>query len=388
MWNLQASKNAFSGRNGFMSDRNFWWYVLKRQNALHLFSDDDLQKVLDWRPERSNCPEFEEEIIEMLGDVSAEVRNFLGGIFVGRTYSGDLNAEARQIDGSAWVAISLQYTSAVGAYIAAYDRYINILIRRQSGEPLPELEIMNVFELISLSRESWADEKKFAGAHQQLLSGPKERGPEFYGPFVLDAEIFVIGHELAHHLLGHTNKSAMRLRAQDEISELLEAQQLTSFVNNRPDSQSNELLSDVLGLKLASTLRSRTPTDAAYRTIIASICALLAEADVKHHWFLPKDDVYPSTTDRISLLLALMPAMFSTVLSKGNHDSARNLVCQMAGFATACLQASLYTRAPEDYRAPTWEQVAIATSEGSIVLATTLGDAEAFIRRPGWIRVK
>lgn len=401
MWDLASGRKAFLGIHRGMPNRSFWYYLLKDHGQKSLLEAPELQDALNWVPNLSNCPELDLEISKLLEDVPLSWKDFLGSIFVGRSMGGAVNAGSKQRRGQAWVGISFQYTSAVSAYISAYDRWTDAFARHERGESDDGARIKEVFSGIAMSRSSWADEKSFVGTHATLLAGPHGRGPQDYGPLVLDAEMFIIGHEYGHHLLGHTNTRAKSFGLTEHLRAQLTAAGLHRFVFLRSDSQTqepvtskgdqnplvsqtDELLADVVGLTLAATSRERNRTGAVYRAMIGATCALLAEADIKHHWFLQKNDKYPSTSDRITLLLNLMPKLFQDYTPLGDHDSVEQLARQLASFATACLQSSLHDKEPGRYPAPTWKQILAAYMEAGLAMRTMKDNVGAMKLGGSW----
>lgn len=388
-WDLASGRKAFLGIHRGMPNHSFWYYLLKSQGKTNLRESPELQEALNWSPNLSNCPELDLEISRLLNDreLPSTWKEFLGSIFVGRTLDSEVNAESKQRRGQAWVGISFQYTSAVSAYIAAYDRWIAAFNHRQQTKNDDPAPMEEVFAGIAISRSSWADKESFAGTHGTLLAGPHGRKAEHYGNTVLDAEMFVIGHEYGHHLLGHTSERAKSFGLTEHLRVELEKIGLDRFVYLRPASQTDdpvrskneknpavlqkeELLADLLGLQLAGLSRGRDRTHAVYQAMIGAICALLAEADIKHHWFLKENDTHPSTVDRISLILSVMPNLFHGYEALWVNDSVDQLARQLAAFSTACLQASLHGKDPGSYPAPTWNQCVRAAETASVALAT------------------
>lgn len=132
--------------------------------------------------------------------------------------------------------------------------------------------------------------------------------------------------------------------------------------------QTEEFLADVLGLNLAAVERNRGETSSVYGAMIGAICALLAEGDIKGHWFLGELDSHPSTSDRITLLLSLMPKLFSDIEPLKVGDSVQDLNRNLAAFATACLQSSLNDHDADVYPPATWKGVDVAYNEACLAI--------------------
>jgi predicted Zn-dependent protease len=396
-WSLESGRKAFLGTHRGMPNRSFWYYLLRSQGKTKELAAKELQIALNWVPNRSNCPELDAEISRLLKakELPEDWAEFLGSIFVGRTLESEVNAESKQRRGQAWVGISFQYTSAVSAYIAAYDRWAAAFKRRletQNDDPAP---IMDAFAGIAISRSSWADADTFAGTHPTLLTGPHGRGAEFYGEAVLAAEMFIIGHEYGHHLLGHTSNRAksfgLTQMLRDELRKiglyklvfLRSASQTAEPVDpkSRLVLQTEELLADILGLRLAGISRGADTGVAVQRAVIGAVCALLAEADIKHHWFLGVDATHPSTIDRISVLLSVTKNLFHREGEILTNTMLDQLVSQLAAFATACLQASMHGMEPAIYPAPIWDWSVRAMETSAIALVTKRSNVDAIKAR-------
>lgn len=393
-WSLESGRKAFLGTHRGMPDKSFWYYLAREHGKTELLQSDELQDVFNWVPDRSNCPELDLEISKFLEDPELPVdwSEFLELIFVGRTLEAKVNADSKQRRGQAWVGISFQYTSALSAYIAAYDRWIAAFRERQATHNDDPAPIMYAFAGIAFSRSSWANENTFAGTHPALLAGPAGRSAKHYEQVVLAAEMFIIGHEYGHHLLGHTSQWAKTFGLTERLRQQLKKVGLYKIVFLRSDSrttepvavknptpsrpqlplvlQTEELLADIVGLQLAGISRGKDKAVAVRLAVIGAVCALLAEGDIKHHWFLGEDDSHPSTIERISIILQVTKHLFHKDGDKPANDDVDHVVSQMAAYATALFQASLHGKEPALYPAPTWNQCVRAMKTSSIALAT------------------
>ncbi len=375
-WDLRKGRNDFIGHHRGMPDKNFWWYVMRRQGQDQVFASAENDPLWLWRPDHSNCPELNEEVLALVGSSPLQWQPLLRSVFVGRALDGDLNAYADQSGGSAWVALSLQLTSVIGAYVAAFDRMNALLMARQRGEMLPDSEIFRVFHQIALSREGWADLSQYVGSHPALQEGPAGRDQWFYAGMVTSSEMFAVSHELAHHLLGHTNRWARGLRIEAELDAIIGKAGVRDLVHRRSPSQTKEMLADLLGLVLAGQPRHGDVTASAYRAAIAIVVVLLAEGDVKDHWFLDDPEGHPPTIDRLAAALQVIPWV-SSVPSLGAGDSLDGLRAQLAGFISAGMQSSLHARDPERNPPPTWRQIDASMRGRAIAVLHPAADVRA-----------
>ncbi|WP_160467727.1 hypothetical protein [Clavibacter michiganensis] len=386
MWDLKKGRNDFGGKHGMMPGQNFWFMIMtKYKQAAHL-ADPANAQLWDWAPDQANCGELDNEVKALFASIPPSWRDFLSSIFVGRMLTSGLHAEGKQREGAAWIGLSLQYTAALGAYITAFDRVRKMYQTQVAEGSIDSAAIAAAFDQIALSRTGWADPEKYVGAHPELSAGPDGRTEAHYAVHVTNGEMFTVCHEMAHFLLGHQGKYSRSDAIEDHLAETLRIAGLHSFVFDRPRSHTDEFLSDLLGLQLATTPRGDWSTEHTYSTMIGAICALLAEADVNNHWLLDDPEGHPATIDRISLLLAMMPHMIHVAPAAGS-GSVANLRRQLATTASACMQYSMNSRAPETYSQPSWDQLHSAYAGANLALAVPAaprnGTESRFFTLPG-----
>jgi hypothetical protein len=259
MMNILRSRNAFMGRHVGNVKTNFWTQILKSESGRVVLAKPENTPLRGWAPVRSNCPELEREIGWLLSRMPNEYRASLANVFVGRTFSGDVNAQVRREGEAAWIELSFQYTSVIGAYVAAFDRFNDLARRRQVGRVVDDDEVFALFDNIAISRDHWAEESQFVGVADLVMSGPQGRGADFYSDAVLSGEMFILGHEYAHLLLGHNGKATFKRKARRDVNQLLENSALTATVQDHPAAQVEHLEADLLSLLLAEEVR--TPED-------------------------------------------------------------------------------------------------------------------------------
>ncbi|OUE25464.1 hypothetical protein CMMCA001_07015 [Clavibacter michiganensis subsp. michiganensis] len=357
------------GRKVGVQGMNFWKQISNQKGWGALLQVPGYDTLRDWVPDQSNCPELEQEVHRFLQSAPLDYAHLLREVFVGRTFEGGVNAQARAKNGAAWVELSFQYTSVIGAYVAAFDRFNHVLQLRQRGNIVKAHILASVFDDIALSREYWADESRFIGVAGGVMSGPHGREAEFYGEVALNGEMFVIFHEYAHLLLGHEGRATALKSARSEVDQSIKDWNRNDALRAHSTEQRKHFEADVLALNLANYGRGQADTGSGYRTIIGALCALLALGHIENEWVVQSDTSHPGALVRINTLLKGVPGVFKVMPALADHDSVEGLGRQLAAFAQACVQTSLHTLDPQIHAKPTWQTVEESLMAGSVALS-------------------
>lgn len=365
-WDLTRGRNFFLGNNGMpLSDRSFWWWAARRFDFLHDRSAIDAETSYRWSPDRSNCPVLDvvaTGIVDAMPDVWHEL---VGGVFVGRTLGGDINAAARQSRGRAYISLSLQLTIVLPAVVTALDRFRAVIGAQLTDPSLPDSNLLEVFDHIEAHIEVWQS-KVVVGAHPLSTSGPDGRDIDFYQTAAGHAEAWALSHEYAHHLLGHTNRAGLRSGAEAFVLDVARQVSMENFIYERPQAASRELQCDALGLVLqAGDVTGPASAQDWVEAVIGAVVCLVAEAQINRHWFLTAED-YPRTVDRVAVVLALARERLRPLVP----TVGENLIGQLAAFATAALQCSLHRADPAAFSSPSWDQVWLSAKTRAVAVRT------------------
>ena len=365
-WDLTRSRKLFLGKNGMpIQDRSFWWWAARRFDFRHTRSEINAEPSYRWEPDRSNCPELNDVATGIVDSMPDSWYALCSGVFVGRTMDGELNAEAKQSRGRAYISVSLHLTIVLPSVVAALDRFREILQIKLVESSLPESNLVELFDHIEAHIEGWQS-RVVVGAHPLAMSGPDGRDFDFYQDAAGHAEAWAVSHEYAHHLLGHTNRAGRRSGAESFVSDISSGMSRRQFVYEREEAASRELQCDILGLVLQAgdVSDSATAEDWVAAAIGAVVC-LIAEAQINRHWFLEADD-YPPTVDRVAVVLSLAQQRLASRLP----TLGEQLVGQLAAFATAALQSSMHRAHPTIYPPPSWEQIWLSARARVVAVRT------------------
>lgn len=379
-WDLSRSRAYFLGKHGMpRRDRSFWWWAARRFDFSRTRAEIEADPSLRWTPDRSNCPELDVVATGIVDSLPNEWHSVASGVFVGRTMAADVNAEAKQLRGKAYISLSLQLTIVLPPVATALDRFRAVFEAWLTDSSLPESNLDGVFDHIEAHAEGWQS-KVMVGSHPLASLGPNRRGAAFYSDVSGHAEAWAVSHEYAHHLLGHTSRSARRADVHQFVRDVAQDSRLEQFVFERSMPASRELQCDILGLILqAGDVDGRASGEDWVSALIGAVVCLVAEAQINRHWFLSVED-YPSTADRVGAVLAVGHQRMSSLAPTVADD----LAGQLAAFATAALQSSLHRLQPLAFPAPTWSQVWTSAISKRIAVVSTRGMAP----RRGWISLE
>src|SRR5690349_12227377 len=91
---LSAARRLFLAAHNMPHDRSFWHFFFDYVGRRDVLEDPKVQKLLHWRPNRTNCPELETALLWILERVPRSTRDQLENVFAGRVLSGEANAKA------------------------------------------------------------------------------------------------------------------------------------------------------------------------------------------------------------------------------------------------------------------------------------------------------
>jgi hypothetical protein len=210
--NLKNSRGKFFNEHKMPPDVNFWVYFF--QTAGHPLPDRLLKEASEFKPERSNCPQLTLTANNIVETIPDEWRALARNVFVGRVLKGDVNAKAWTERQAGIIEINIQYSFTLTAYVSAYDEVFHLLksfvldvhahrpgleeildeLNERFSEPWSELDV---------AQREWIDHGLVKTSNPVSRQQTKDR-ESLHEDIVDSAESFVIAHELAHHLLGHT----------------------------------------------------------------------------------------------------------------------------------------------------------------------------------------
>ncbi|WP_392543918.1 hypothetical protein [Oryzobacter telluris] len=332
MWRLKNSRGLFLNSNNMAQDRSIWSYVAaelagaattqEARNAIDEYTARPEWRLLsDFAPNRSNCPIVERNAVSLHGKLPSRWSALADNIFYGVTLDGLPNAEAHNQRFAAIVSVSLQFIWMIESYVLAYDAMLYSFREHARAYERGDVPTYHQEELVN-SREAWRRlERAAEGWRDEFKIDPGDQSIHLYVPGREAADIdeavqsvvtFTLGHELAHHILGHTSKNSER-RAKEARAMLLCELSETSraFIESYPANQQKELLCDAMAFKIVAGSFSDGTTGerdykSAYNAIIGGCFSLLALAHVGEHWIEQRSgETHPSFQVRWQSLLLI-----------------------------------------------------------------------------------
>lgn len=349
---LRKSRNRFFARQRMPRDQNFWLAYLIRHAPEAGIPLEDIEVLRAWTPVRSNCPELEGILEELLEDMPVEWRPVAQDIFVGRTMAGDVQATADTSHDARIVTLTLQFTTVLHAYTVAFDeqqiamRAVLTEIRARGDAARDDIERIDserfarYWTLIETSRSDWLDPRLIAGLAVDLRVLPDHERSPARERVVLAAERWIVCHELAHHLLGHT-VGRQRLRP---VQALVDAYRPDALAVGLNPSQRRELDADVLAFLLAARACKGSSSDVRdlYAAEIGAAMALVAVAHVQDAWVTvgAAGETHPGFDVRWGAVQALTEVLSYGVARGPAADHPRDLMLDLSVFAAAAASAA------------------------------------------------
>ncbi|MEV4560630.1 hypothetical protein AB0K51_27045 [Kitasatospora sp. NPDC049285] len=359
--NLAQSRKSFHEVRR-LPDQNIWKTLFQSQGNTELLKNPRFAEYLETVPERSNCPEIAavaEDLINLLpGPWKARVRN----IYVGRNLFGAANAEAWRSGEVGVVEMNYGITAAAMIYAVLYSKYFAMIETLGSkidwddqDDEDNEILLMILeeverggFEPILVaeqSRASWLRQGSIRAAHPLLRELPAGRSQESYAKAVVSIEEFVIAHEFAHHLLGHTDdgyrQAAHINKALDDALKQYSAPMGSEELNA---AQVDELRADALAVLIITGelagVRSRERT---YRATIGSIIGLTALAHINDSWIAGSgsQETHPDFLTRYEAIVQIIRAMNRDTEFGAIGDHPLGLLGQLSGWVSMVLDTWL-----------------------------------------------
>lgn len=350
-------------------DRSFWWHAFKAMGATEILEDPRQQPVLHWKPERSNCPEVQEVLEGLIGDAPERWKAVLSNVFVGRTLEGDPNAEAWNRGRVGVVELTLQYTNVLTSYINAFDHFVfgvYAIIKeidlssetaQRDVDEVTRQAYAEIWDLLDSAQPMVSDVTRLVGSAAADIGMHPSRSPDVHASAVSACERWIICHEVAHHLLGHTSDPG-RADAQVTRTRLLgiltEAGVVADALSLAP-SPRQELEADCLGFLLAARAVDRSPDFAdLYRAALGSYISLLAVTHARDDWVQGPSSTHPELETRLGAISRLVVHLSGDrPQTDGLGDHPLGLLIQLETFAIAARAHWMSRMAPDEFPPPT-----------------------------------
>ncbi|MFJ9891925.1 hypothetical protein ACIQPR_01210 [Streptomyces sp. NPDC091280] len=361
MWELRRSRHWFYVDCG-RPEENFWKTLFEQAGRQDLVIGEKYEEFLDWKPVNSNCPELQEVANELTSLAPIEWQATMRNIFVARAFKGGANAEASSFKGAGVIELNYGLTSAAMVYSTLFCHFYASLksaatevdfsdAEEQITEMIIEELERSAFEPILIADSSigaWAAEGNVYAAHPLLIELPAGREDHEYHKLVTATEMFVVGHEFSHHMLGHTEEHFRHAaKAKRIVGAYLADIGAVESVEALNENQREEVEADVASfLLLSGEISGQRTRGRVYRAVGGSMLALISLAHVNGHWISQDEkSTHPDFLTRYEILARLIKHL--TMSMPIGEGSARNphgdhpigFLIQFRGFASAFLQA-------------------------------------------------
>lgn len=334
MWRLKNSRGTFLDEYGFRRDRSFWWHWASwlaqsapdadaRAEMLTWRDAPKNRPAVEWEPTNSNCPAISEVVNRLVSLLPAEWRGLGRNIFVGIAPLGDANAVAWNNDRRGIVELNLQYLWVLDEYGAAFDEFRHAVARRITrGADMPLRHhsdadygaLLASWRHLQDAAELWRDTSLIHLGDQRLTRLAPGRLPEERDRLRASAETFIVGHELAHHVLAHTSRGAHRRRREaEEILAGVRARRLSKERDEVPEHWQQELDADVTSMAIiARRFEHDASAGDAYAALFGAVIALLAATHIHGGWDVEgRSSTHPPLSVRLNNLGAAVEEWFS-----------------------------------------------------------------------------
>ncbi|MEW1867447.1 hypothetical protein AB0420_04510 [Streptomyces caelestis] len=276
-------------------------------------------------------------------------------IFAGRNFDGTANAEAWRDGEVGVIEINYGITSAAMIYSVLYCKYYE-MVRTLGSEVdftdddeetllmiLEEVGDSGFTPILIADREksSWNEHRSVYAGHELLQELPASRQEDDYHNTVRAIEEFVLAHELAHHLLGHTldhypratqNKTYFQKAIQKYGIELPD--------RNLNNEQIQEIEADALALLImAGVLIDEVSAPRIYRALSGSIIGLTALAHISDTWVVSDNlsETHPDFLTRYDCATRVIRAISRDIPKGAEGGHPLGFLTQLSGFVSIIL---------------------------------------------------
>ncbi|WP_435209417.1 hypothetical protein [Micromonospora sp. bgisy143] len=368
MATLKNSRGKFFHIHKMPPDRSFWWYFLETvvpqpEATLSRYSKADVELFTTFRPQRSNCEQLTIVMEDLTRSLPDDCKALARNLFVGRTLDGEINARAWSERQAGLVEISLQYTHVLGAYAATYDEYfqsVRSLFKTITDPAVNEDELVarlaerleQPWSELRAQQSQWKDPTVVLGGCATIFSSVTPERMPTVERAVLAGEAFIIAHELAHHLLGHTSTRRDKQTAKHALHEALNATSIPQILLPLNPSQCQEIEADALGFLICANALRGTPTfPEIYHALAGSVLSFVAAAHVKDDWIA--DDIaptHPGFFERMRVITELTTLVAKQRPADKETGHPLAFLAQLQTFSALALNAYLHQHDPVEHR--------------------------------------
>ncbi|MFF2249748.1 hypothetical protein [Streptomyces sp. NPDC058142] len=337
--------------------QNFWKTLFEKGDRQDILSDARYSEYFAWKPKSSNCPELQSLLEQLIDSVPDNWRTRARRIFAGRTLDFLPNGKAWRDGQVGVIEINYGVTSAAMIYSVLYCKYFEMI--RTIGLDIDFTDddsdtLKMILDEVGDSgfspilkadseRNSWRSHRAVYAGHELLRELPASRSMDSYHESVRAIEEFILAHELAHHLLGHTADPYPRARQNsNHLDKMLQKYQVSlPEEQEMNDDQLQELSADALALFIMTgALTDELEAPRIYRASAGAIIGLTALAHIDDSWVsIPgaPGETHPDFISRFSLASHLIKAVSSDIPVGDEGGHPFGFLSQLSGFVSIIL---------------------------------------------------
>ncbi len=386
MWKLSESRRRFYSERA-IPEENFWKTLFRQSDRRDVLDDERFKEYLNWIPNRANCPELELAMERLIDIAPVAWKATMRNIFVAREFREDANASAWSFRSSGVVELNYGFTTAAMIYTTLFCCFYDAMVVAHNylvddADDLEVLEMLldeahrGAFEPILIaeqSRVAWAEHNRVYPAHPALLELPYGRETSQYHSLVEAVEEFTIGHEVCHHMLGHTAESTRVSPIARVVEHWMERAGVRHYLEQLNPSQVQEIQADVGAfLLLSGELGDGVTRSGVYRSIGGSIIAITALAHISENWAsADQADTHPDYITRYDILYRVAKELGMNVSIGEVGDHPAGFLLQLSGFISMVLQTWL-AHVDEEIKRPNFLNIFSKLMEKNVELEEEL----------------
>lgn len=385
----RKSRAAFFQRHKMPPTGTFWIYFV--DNVLPDPPEvpaESRRQSSDWLPGNSNCPLLSGSLDMLITNIPDIWKAEAKSIFAGRTLASDVNASSWRSGPSGVIEIDYQFSIVLEDYADGLDNFTSV-IRAAFGDianenhavaasRVTELESQTLtrWQQLGTSRTAWQD-SRYIGPRNGVFGRPSNRDAE-RDSLVSACETFILGHELAHHLLGHTVEGAQarrrkRLKAQSLLEQIYSDTNLSEVTSGLPPGQIDEIHCDILSFFVVAGAIDQTAsyTDL-YRAQAGAMVTLTALGHVQGDWMDTDHSAdHPGIRRRMAAIELAVDAAAGGRTERGTiGDHPMGFHVQLRAYARLAEHAWFAEHLPEHVEPPRLlDHLAMLLEHGSVKTA-------------------
>ncbi|MFI7252837.1 MULTISPECIES: hypothetical protein [Micromonospora] len=337
-WQLKKSQGLFFSRTG--EPRKSYWANQKIRLVIESRGASVPKDLLNWDPvsptSRSNCPLVHEMLEQIILLVDPRWRARACNIYAGRTFKNDDMALADQSLRGGMVAISSEFSSAVGVYAAIF---LTFLTGVDEANKRPGVEAAAILNGMRSELDDYIEKYKVGGIlalkGAPFLTVPGKIYAEALDLHAWSAEQWALAHEVGHHIA--RDLSSRRDKNVASLLRMLRSSSSTlPIVTRLTAEQIIEVEADILAtLIIAGHFSSQDEvTMRVHMAVPGAAIALVTIAHLREEWTTERGDSHPGCLDRLYILLLFICELYGQrKIDKGSHFSLARVSALWISFA-------------------------------------------------------